>query len=284
MACKPPTRMGPPPWSFAADAHGCIVVRIQRDRPNTSLWRDDPRPTASSPQIVFRRKFRLARREPYTNVKSLTPYAPYKSGAGGQPAAIAVILGRVGLSRHNLNLGTPTMTDDKIALRELLEKGSDTAFLREMIGFAAHRLMELETDGLCGAGHGERRDGRRNHRTGYRDPDRETPRGHGRAPDPQTRRTSYVAGFLERRHPAEKALTAVIKEPLSRASPPSAWTASCRHWAWRGSARAPYRGSAARSTSHRSRLCRWIDVSLEQSSRMRGGWDRADRPGGQGGE
>ena len=27
------------------------------------------------------------------------------------------------------------MTDDKIALCELLEKGSDTTFLREMIGF-----------------------------------------------------------------------------------------------------------------------------------------------------
>ena len=48
------------------------------------------------------------------------------------------------------------MTDDKIALRELLEKGSDTTLLREMIGFAAQRLMDLETDTLCGAGHGER--------------------------------------------------------------------------------------------------------------------------------
>ena len=48
------------------------------------------------------------------------------------------------------------MTDDKIALRELLEKGSDATFLREMIGFAAQRLMELETETLCGAGHGER--------------------------------------------------------------------------------------------------------------------------------
>jgi len=36
------------------------------------------------------------------------------------------------------------MTDDKIALRALLEKGSDATFLREMIGFAAQRLMELE--------------------------------------------------------------------------------------------------------------------------------------------
>ena len=32
------------------------------------------------------------------------------------------------------------MTDDRIALRELLEKGSDASFLREMIGFAAQRL------------------------------------------------------------------------------------------------------------------------------------------------
>jgi putative transposase len=29
------------------------------------------------------------------------------------------------------------MTDDMIALRELLEKGSDATLLREMIGFAA---------------------------------------------------------------------------------------------------------------------------------------------------
>ena len=38
------------------------------------------------------------------------------------------------------------MTDDMIALRELLEKGSDATLLREMIGFAAQRLMELETE------------------------------------------------------------------------------------------------------------------------------------------
>src|SRR6188472_3320433 len=57
------------------------------------------------------------------------------------------------------------MTDDKIALRELLEKGSDATLLREMIGFAAQRLMELETDTLCGAGHGERSESRINHRT-----------------------------------------------------------------------------------------------------------------------
>jgi transposase-like protein len=69
------------------------------------------------------------------------------------------------------------MTDDKIALRTLLEKGSDTTFLREMIGFAAQRLMELESEALCGAGHGERSAERRNQRNGYRDRDWETRAG-----------------------------------------------------------------------------------------------------------
>jgi len=32
--------MGPPPRSFAADAHDCIMVAILADRPNTSLWRE----------------------------------------------------------------------------------------------------------------------------------------------------------------------------------------------------------------------------------------------------
>jgi putative transposase len=48
------------------------------------------------------------------------------------------------------------MTDDQTALREMLAKGSDASFLREMIGFAAERLMELEVGGLTGAAHGER--------------------------------------------------------------------------------------------------------------------------------
>jgi putative transposase len=69
------------------------------------------------------------------------------------------------------------MTDDMIALRELLEKGSDATLLREMIGFAAQRLMELETEALCGAGHGERSENRINLRNGYRDRDWRTRAG-----------------------------------------------------------------------------------------------------------
>jgi len=63
------------------------------------------------------------------------------------------------------------MTHDKIALRALLEKGSDATLLREMIGFAAKRLMQLEIEAVCGAAPGERSGDRRNQRNGYRERD-----------------------------------------------------------------------------------------------------------------
>ena len=104
------------------------------------------------------------------------------------------------------------MTDDKIALRTLLEKGSDATFLREMIGFAAQRLMELESEALCGAGHGERSAERRNQRNGYRDRDWETRAGTVELRIPKLRHGSYFPAFLEPRRLAEKALTAVVQE------------------------------------------------------------------------
>jgi hypothetical protein len=56
-----------------------------------------------------------------------------------------------------------------MALRSMLEKGADVELLREMIGFAVERLMELEVVALTGASHGERSPDRLVLRNGDRD-------------------------------------------------------------------------------------------------------------------
>ena len=104
------------------------------------------------------------------------------------------------------------MTNEMMSLRGLLEKSADADLLREMIGFAAQRLMDLEVEGLTGAGHGERNAERLTHRNGYRERDWETRAGTVELRIPKLRKGTYFPGFLEPRRMAEKALTAVIQE------------------------------------------------------------------------
>ena len=104
------------------------------------------------------------------------------------------------------------MTDDRMALAALLEKGSDDDLLREMIGYVAQRLMQLDVEGLVGAGHGARGEGRENWRNGYRDREWHTRSGTIPLRIPKLRRGSYFPAFLEPRRSSEKALAAVVQE------------------------------------------------------------------------
>src|SRR6478672_2246257 len=83
------------------------------------------------------------------------------------------------------------MTDEMMSLCGLMEKSADADLLREMIGFAAERLVQ---------------------RNGYRDRDWQTRAGTVELRIPKLRKGSYFPSFLEPRRMAEKALTAVIQE------------------------------------------------------------------------
>jgi transposase-like protein len=105
-----------------------------------------------------------------------------------------------------------TMTDDRMALIELVEKGADSDLVRDMLAFAAERLMEAEVEARTGAAHGDRDPGRLVQRNGYRERGWDTRVGRIDLEIPRLRRGSYFPSFIEPRRTAEKALTAVIQE------------------------------------------------------------------------
>lgn len=104
------------------------------------------------------------------------------------------------------------MTEERMALIELVEKQADGDLVREMLAFAAERIMEAEVETRTGAAKGARSPLREVQRNGYRDRDWDTRAGRIALEIPKLRKGSYFPSFLEPRRTAEKALVAVIQE------------------------------------------------------------------------
>lgn len=87
------------------------------------------------------------------------------------------------------------MTDHMMNLRSLVEKTPDADLLREMIGFAAQRLMELEVEDQAGAAYGEKNAERLAQHNGYRERIWETRAGAVELRIPKLRKGPYFPGL-----------------------------------------------------------------------------------------
>ena len=88
------------------------------------------------------------------------------------------------------------MTTTKMDLHDVVGKTPDADCLRDMIGFATKRLMELEVGGLTGAGYGENLPHWLAQRNGHRERDRETRAGTVELHIPKLRKAQAQEGKL----------------------------------------------------------------------------------------
>ncbi len=97
------------------------------------------------------------------------------------------------------------MTDDTMTrLLDPIQARTDGDFWRALAAHTLQLLMEVEVDGLIGAGRHDRSDERTTYRNGYRDRPLETRLGTLDLKIPKLRQGTYFPAFLEPRRTAEK--------------------------------------------------------------------------------
>jgi hypothetical protein len=163
-------------------------------------------------------------------------------------AVIADLRRRFGLRDLEPTTET-TMTDERMALIELVEKQADGDLVREMLAVAAERIMEGEVKARTGAAKGARSPMRAVQRNGSRDRDWDTRTGRIALEIPKLRKGSYLPSFLEPRRTAEKPCWPSSRRPTSTASRRARSTIWSRPWARVASPRARSVACVRRSTS-----------------------------------
>src|SRR5215467_8771319 len=100
------------------------------------------------------------------------------------------------------------MTEERLALAELLEKAGEGDFLRAVAEAVLQLLMEADVEGLIGAGRYERSSERSTWRNGYRERILDTRLGSLQLRIPKLRQGSYFPPFLEARKSSDRSAAA----------------------------------------------------------------------------
>ena len=125
------------------------------------------------------------------------------------------------------------MTEDRMALNELMQKAGDGDFLRSVAETVLQMLMEADVEGLIGAGRHERSAERLNYRNGFRERTLDTRLGSLALRIPKLRQGSYFPPFMEARKTSERGLRTSGRSPTSVG--PRSDTRDAGAWRWENS-------------------------------------------------
>ena len=153
--------------------------------------------------------------------------------------------------------------NDDMTLLDLVEKHAGDDFVRQLLSWALHKVMDAEVGELTGAGKGEHAPERETSRNGYRPRDWDTRVGTIPLNIPKLREGSYLPSFLEPRRISERAFAATIQEAYVNGVSTRSVDRLVRAM-----------GASGVSKSQVSRLCQEIDgrVGDFRSQPLEGAW------------